>query len=173
MQTRIGRMFGLALSVLVLGAGAAMAQVDVELAFTPDTAVPGQPVTLFASLANLSSEPAQTHFTVTIALGSLTTGAMPFDLPLAAGAERSAEIPFVVPPIPMGGTLTITVTATAGEATDTATASLTIETGTMLSSDTTTLGTIGTRVGKALTGDDDATPTNPASMSDVKRLYRD
>ena len=152
MRTRIAWILVFAMSGLAVGAGAALAQVDVELAFTPDRAAPGQQVTLFASLANLSSEPVRANFTVAITLGRLSTGAMPFVVPLAAGAERSAEIPFVVPMLPMGGTMTITVTATAGGATDTATASLTIVSGATTAADSTTLRAIGTSVGTALTG---------------------
>ncbi len=172
MRKRIAGILMLATSVFVLGTTAALAQVDVELAFTPDTASPGQKVTLFASIANLSSEPVQANFTVAIAFGSLSTGDIPFNLPLAASEERSAEIPFVLPPLPMRGALTITVTANAGGETDTAIASLTIVNGSMKTSDETALRELGTSVGIALTGGAGATPTSALSMSDVKRLYR-
>jgi len=171
MRKRVARILLLATSVFVLGAGSAMAQVDVELAFTPDTAAPGESVTLFASIANLSSDPVRANFTVEIALGHLSTGPLPFTLPLAAGKERSVELPFVLPPVRMGGTLTITVTATVGEATDTATASLTIVTSAKTTADAATLRDLGTRLGKAL-ADEVPTATNDASMSDVKQLYR-
>ena len=171
MRQRIARILLLATSIIALGAAAALAQVDVDLAFTPDTATPGQQVTLFASVANLSSEPVRANFVVSITLGKLATGDIPFVLPLAAGMERSAEIPLVVPPLPMGGTLVISVTASAGGATDTATASLTILSGATKATDATALRALGTRVGTTLSGDS-ATPTDDASITDVKRLYR-
>ncbi|HZL84380.1 MAG TPA: hypothetical protein VFD07_03280 [Candidatus Krumholzibacteria bacterium] len=172
MRRRIAGILTLATSLFVLSVATASAQVDVELAFTPETASPGQKVTLFASIANLSSEPVQADFTVAIALGSMSTGAIPFVLPLAAGLERSAEIPFIVPPVMLRGVLTITVSATAGGQTDTAVATLTLVNGSFKTTDETTLRQLGTSVGMALTGSAGSTPTDDTSMSDVKRLYR-
>ncbi len=172
MRKSIAPILALATTLITLGATGALAQVDVELAFTPDAAAPGEPVTLFASIANLSSEPGPVDFTVSIGFGMLSTGPLHFSMPLAAGVERSAEIPFVVPPLPMAGTLNITVTATANGATDTATASLSIAAGPMTAADASPLRALGTNVGKALAGDANPTASKDASMSDIKRLYR-
>jgi len=172
MRARVAPILMLATLLSTLAATTALAQVDVELAFTPDEAAPGQQVTLFASIANLSSEPVHANFTVAIAFGMLSIPPMPFTLPLAAGLERSAEIPFVVPPLPMGGKLVVTVTATAAGATDTATATLNIVAGALTSADSAPLRAFGTTIGKSLGGSADVTATNDASMSDIKRLYR-
>jgi hypothetical protein len=174
---RISRMLLAAASTFVLAATAAQAQVDVELAFTPDTAVPGQSVTLFASIANLSSDPVQASFTVAVTVehasfDPISFNSPPFTLPLAASVERSVEVPFVVPPLPMGGTLTITVTATVGESTDTTTARLTILGAAPMTSTESAVRSLGTKIGKALAGGDDATATEGASMSAIKGLYR-
>lgn len=159
--------------LVALGAGAASAQVDVNLAFNPSTAAPGQQVTLFASIANLSSESVNSNFTVTMSFGDFSLPPLPFMLPLAAGFEKSTEVPFVIPPLPNGGTLTITVTAEAGGSTDTATASLTIASGlaTGIPNASSLLG-FGTNVGNALTGNGGTVATVPSTMSDVKRRYR-
>lgn len=158
--------------LLALTAGAAFAQVDVDLAFNPDTASPGDPVTLFASIANLSSEPTITDFTVAMTFGELSIGPLPFRMPLPAGLERSVEIPFVVPPLPMGGTLTVTVTATANGATDTATTSLTIVSSDATVADAAALRQLGTSVGAALLGNTGTVATQNSTVSEVKNLYR-
>jgi len=172
MFKRIARLATLALSALVLSAGSALAQVDVEMAFSPDTAHPGDTVTLFASVANLGSEPALAQFSVTIALGELTFGPVQHPLPLAAGEEHSAEIPFVVPPVPFGGTLTITVTAESGIHSDTAIASLTIVTNIAAAPDANSLRSFATRIATELGGGSQTLATNPATLTEVKRFYR-
>jgi hypothetical protein len=115
--------------LVALGATAAQAQIDVELAFDPDVAAPGDMVTLFASIANLGDEAVVADLEVTVEAGDVVVGPLFGQVPLAAGEELSAELVFIVPPVPEGGTLTITVTATAGEYTDTAVATLTVVVG--------------------------------------------
>lgn len=108
-------------------AGAASAMCDVELAFSPDVAGPGDEVAFFASIANLGDEDAVATIDMTLTFMEYEFGPFSCDLPLAAGEELSRELAFIVPPLPMEGTFTITVTATCNGESDTATASLTIE----------------------------------------------
>lgn len=172
MSKRIARLVLTAASVLAVGASAALAQTDVELAFSVPSASPGQTVTLFASMTNLSSDPAVTNFTVTVSLGDLSTGPIAYSMPIPAGFEKSTEIPFVVPPFPFGGTVSITVAATSGGSTDTATASLTILTNSATAPTAAMLQGIGTSVGSALSNPPGTTATANTSVSAVKRLYR-
>lgn len=163
----------LALATAALAAAVpSLAQVDVELAFSPDTAGPGTAVTLLASIANLGAEPVEADLAVTISVGPFTIGPIRGRMALAAGQELSREVRFVVPRLPLGGTITLTVTATAGGSSDTATASLTIVPGAAAAADETALRSLGRDVLLGL----GATPTvrieDDASMSEVKRLYR-
>ena len=172
MSKRIVRLVLTATSVLAIGASAAFAQTDVELGFSVPSASPGQMVTLFASMANLASDPAVTNFTVTVALGDLSTGPISYSMPIPAGFEKSTEIPFMVPPVPFGGTVNITVAATSGGSTDTATASLTIVTNAATAPTQAMLQGIGSSVGSALSNNSGTTATAQTSLSSVKRLYR-
>ena len=116
-------------TIFVFGlAGAASAMCDVELAFSPDTAAPGDEVLFFASIANLGDEDAVATIDLTLTFMDYEFGPFTCDLPLAAGEELSRELAFIVPMVPMGGTFSITVTATCNGESDTATASLTIVT---------------------------------------------
>lgn len=172
MFERIARLALTAASVLAIGAGAASAQTDVELGFSVPSASPGDKVTLFASMANLASDPAVTNFTVTVAIGDLSIGPLAYSMPIPAGFEKSTEIPFVVPPVAFGGTVNITVAATSGGSTDTATASLTIVTNAATAPTSAMLQGIGSSVGSALSNTSGTTPTANTSLSSVKRLYR-
>jgi len=116
----------LASLALVAFAGAATAQVDVELAFDPTEAAPGDEVAFFASIANLGDEAADADVEIMVTYGEYEFGPLSGTLPLAAGEEISKEIVFLVPFVPEGGDLVITATATIGEYSDTATAILTI-----------------------------------------------
>ncbi|MEN8008222.1 MAG: hypothetical protein ABFS42_14470 [Candidatus Krumholzibacteriota bacterium] len=108
-------------------AGSAMAACDVELGFSPDVAAPGDMVTMFVSIANLGDTDEIADIEIMITFMGYEVGPLMGQLPLAAGEELSQECTFMVPPLPMGGTLSISVTATCGGMSDTATASLTIE----------------------------------------------
>jgi len=108
-------------------AGGAMAACAVDLAFSPDVAAPGDEVTLFVSIANLGDTDEIADIEITVTFMEYEVGPLMGQLPLAAGEELSQELAFIVPPVPMGGTLTITVTATCGGMSDTATATLTID----------------------------------------------
>ncbi|MFQ5599950.1 MAG: hypothetical protein ACE5G2_05285 [Candidatus Krumholzibacteriia bacterium] len=155
---------------MTLGTGVAMAQIDAELAFSPAVASPGDPVALFASVANLGDEPVVADVEVTITVGVWTFGPIPGVLPLAAGEERSVELAFIVPPVPMGGELTLTLTASAGEFSDTASATLAIVT-TADASDEEGLRNLGKDLVSALTGKGEDRLAD-ATLSEFKNLYR-
>jgi hypothetical protein len=115
--------------VLAMSATMATAQVDVELAFNPNVAGPGDEVTFFSSIAHMGSEAAVADVELTISFGEFSFGPIAGQMPMAAGMEKSSEFAFIVPPLPMDVTLTIMLTVTVGEHTDTTTATLTIEAG--------------------------------------------
>ena len=180
MRMRIARALLLATSLLTVGASAALAQVDVNLAFDPNTAAPGQQVTLTASITNLASEDVTTHFTVSVSYAQFSTGVQRFSVQLPAGYTRSAVVPFVVPALPVipqipaTGTLEVTITAQVGQQSDTAHATLTLLPGPPPTAlpDLTSLARLGTALGTAFSGGNGTLPVNPATLSDVKRLYR-
>ncbi len=157
-------------SLLVLGlASVALAQIDVNMAFDPAVAAPGDQVTFFTSIANLGDEDVIADIAVTVAFADYTFGPVEGQLPLAAGQELSREFTFMVPPLPYGGTLTITVTATAGDFTDTATATLTVEVPEGGQGDPSNIDAIGEQILNELQG---TLPAQELSFSNLKALYR-
>jgi hypothetical protein len=180
MRMRIARALFLATSLLVVGASLALAAVDVNLAFDPNAAAPGQQVTLTASIANLATEAVAADFTVTVSYANFTTGAQHFVVQLPASYARNAVVPFVVPALPVipqlpaSGILDVTITAAAGQEQDTAHATLTILPGPPPTAlpNWTSLAHLGTALGTALTGPTGTLAASPATLSDVKRLYR-
>jgi len=124
-------MISLALMGMLLAASAAWAQVDVDLAFSPDAVAPGDEVTVFFSIANLGDEAVLADVQVDITFGDMTLPTLLGKMPLPAGYENSQEMTFVVPPLPYSGDLTVTVTVTAGQFSDTATDTITILPGTL------------------------------------------
>ncbi len=114
------------LMITIFAFGSALAAVDVELAFSPDTVMAGDQVSMFSSVANMGDTETVASIEVSITFMDYEVGPLAGDLPLAAGEELSQEMAFIVPPLPVGGTLVITVSATADGVTDTATAMLTV-----------------------------------------------
>ena len=114
------------LAIVIFTAGSALAAVDVELAFAPDTVAPGDEVQMFSSIANMGDAETVADLEVTISFMGYEVGPLAGELPLAAGEELSQEFAFMVPPLPMDGTMMITISATADGVTNTATATLTI-----------------------------------------------
>jgi hypothetical protein len=180
MRMRNATVLLLAAALLGTGASAALAQVDVNLAFDPSVAVPGQQVTLRASLANLAPTAVTADFTVTVSYANLNTGAQHFTVQVPDGYTRSAEVPFVVPALPVipqipsTGVLDVTITATVGQQSDIAHATLTLLPGAPPTTmpNLTTLARLGTNLGAALTGPIGTLPVNSMTASEVKQLYR-
>ncbi len=166
-MNRVLKLTLLSLCACAIGASAAMAQVDVNLAFDPTTAQPGDQVSFFASVANLGSEQVLADLALTVQVGAFKLGPIGGKLPLAAGQELSREISFVVPPLPMGGDLTITVTATAGESTDTASATLTVVAGQTAGGNAATIGPDILKAFGVGTAD-----SEPATIGQLKQEYR-
>ncbi len=161
----------LATMLLTMGlAGTAMAAVDMELAFSPDTAAPGDAVTLFTSIANMGDADEVVPFTVTITYGEFIIGPVEGSMALAAGQELTNEYTFLVPALPYGGDLVIEVSATTADGvTTTASATLTIVVeGTLDSNPTGDLTRIATDMAKSFGGDEDAIE----SFSRIKAEFR-
>ncbi len=157
-------------SLLILGlAGTALAECDVELAFSPDTAAAGDQVTLFASIANLGDEDAVADIELSVSFMDYEFGPFMAQMPLAAGEELSHEMMFMVPALPMAGTLSITVTATCNGMSDTATATLTVE-----AAEGATgfdgLGVIGPELISSFGGE--PTSDEDATFGELKAMYR-
>jgi len=159
----------LASMLMILGAAASLAQIDVELAFDPEVVYPGDTVTMFAGIANLGDTDVVADIELTLTLNDMDFGPFAGQLSLAAGEELSREFSFYIPPVPMDVTLVITVTATAGDYSDTATANLTIM-GQDGDDGSETFNDIGQDMVDALTGA--AAPSNAKSMGQFKNQYR-
>lgn len=113
-------------ALVALCASAAVAQIDVDLAFDPTEAAPGDEVGIFMAIANLGDEAVVAEIELYATYNEYEFGPLTGNLPLAAGEEMSKEMVFIVPFVPESGDLVISVTATAGEYSDTAEAVLTI-----------------------------------------------
>jgi hypothetical protein len=112
---------------LFLSAGLAAACPEVQVAFDPATAGPGDTVHFFSRLANDGTEAITASLDLTISFDDHQIGPFTQSVPLGAGFDHSVEFDFVIPPFAMPGTLGITVAASSdGCPTSTATASLEI-----------------------------------------------
>jgi len=125
-------------------------------------------VNMFMSIANMGDADAVAALTVSISFMGYEVGPLNGDLPLAAGEELSHEFGFIAPPLPVSGTLVITVTATAGSVTNSATATVDIV--------GTGFGGYGSLndLGDTLVGQLSETPSGPqdATFGDLKALFR-
>jgi hypothetical protein len=110
----------LALGALLVGsmatAAAAQADLTCAAAFDPAEAAPGDQVTFFSSVGNEGDEPTVADLSVAITFAPdmgdpIVIGPVEFPFPLAAGEERSTELAFVIPPVPVSGSLTIDIAA--------------------------------------------------------------
>lgn len=121
------RTYVLTAIALILGTGLAVACPEVQVAFDPTQAAPGDQVNFFARLANNGTAPVTATIEMNITFGGHTFGPFTRDLELGAGFEQAIEFAFLVPPMAPPGTLTIDVAASAeGCPTSTAAASLEI-----------------------------------------------
>jgi uncharacterized membrane protein len=155
--------------LLLFSATTALAQIDVEVAFSPTEVSIGDEVTFFAAVINLGDTEVLAQIDLTIESGGLFVGPLTGFLPLAAGQELSTEFTFTVPPLTPNGNLTITVTATAGEYSDTATATLTVVAEGETEADDQDLLDIGTAI---LSGFQDVLPVEEMTLGRVKDLFR-
>lgn len=120
------RITWLTLTALCLGATVALAMPDVEVAFDPGQAHPGDTVHFLYSLANVGTEGRLIAVATTVSFGEHTVGPFTRRIFLGAGQERAIEFDFIIPPMAPAGTLTISSTATDEDGSDTDTASLEI-----------------------------------------------
>jgi hypothetical protein len=121
------RTFLLTSLALVLGAGVTFACPEVQVAFDPAQAAPGDQVHFYFLLANNGTEAITATIETTIRFDDFTIGPISHPMELGAGFERTIEFDFTVPPPAAGGTLTIEVAASAeGCPTSTSTATLEI-----------------------------------------------
>ena len=116
----------LAVFALALAPGRAMAAVDLDLAFDPAEACPGDQVQFFFSIENVGDEAEMVSLSVTLSWGDTVIGPFTSQLPLAAGEEAAREVVFMVPPPTPPGTLVVDASATDSDGTVEATASLDI-----------------------------------------------
>jgi len=156
--------------LIALGARTAVAQIDVNLAFTPGTAISGQSVTFFSSVANMGADPVTAALELTIGFGTFNIGPIRANMSLAAGAEHSVERTFTIPPFMPAGTLTVTLRGTAGSSTDTATASLTITSNAISAPPADQLRAFGNDILNDMGAT--ALATEARTLSAIKNLYR-
>jgi hypothetical protein len=115
------------LAAMLLVPAAALALVEVEIAFDPIEVCPGDQASFFFALENVGAE--ETMVTLSFSfeyagevIGPFQTGTFP----LAAGEEITREAMLMIPSIAQPGTITIYVEATDDDGTASDDASLTI-----------------------------------------------
>jgi hypothetical protein len=116
----------LGLAGLLLVPAGALAAVDLDIAFDPTEACPGEDVQFFFALENVGGEDTIVELAVTFAWDGEEYGPFVGQVHLPAGGEISKEIAFRIPPPVPPGTLTVTVEASDVDGTVTDTAELTI-----------------------------------------------
>lgn len=118
------------LVVLALAAWSAVVAaqpcVDVEMAFTPASANPGDEVNVFASLENTGDEAGDIAVSVSLDINGVTYGPYTGTATVAAGEAVTAEFAFLVPAELANSVVTVTVEASVGECSDTAVGVLTV-----------------------------------------------
>ena len=115
-----------------------------------------------------------------VSYAQFNSGPQHFSVPVPANYTRRAEVPFVVPALPVipqipaTGTLEVTITAQVGEQSDTAHATLTLLPAPPPTAmpDLTSLARLGTNLGTAFSTGNGTLPVDTKTLSDVKRLYR-
>jgi hypothetical protein len=113
--------------MLGLSAGLAAACPEVQVAFDPAQAGPGDVVHFFSRLANNGTEAITATLEITLTFADHTVGPFSRPVPLGAGFDHSTEFDFMIPAFAMPGTFSITVAASAdGCPTSTATGTLEI-----------------------------------------------
>ncbi len=156
---------------LILAASAASAQVDVELAFDPPTASPGDVVALVASMENKAPEEVMADLELSIVWGGFSYAVIANSVPIAAGAKVGGELPFFVPPFL--DQLTLSLTATVGELSDTATATLTVlGASKAASAKTSVLRGLARDTATMLGAPQSSDATESSTFGEIKRRYR-
>ena len=115
------------LAAMLLVPAAALALVEVDIAFDPAEVCPGDEASFFFALENVGAE--ETEVTVSFTFEFMGESFGPFEsdpFPLAAGEEITREAMLMVPPMAEPGTIAITVEATDVDGTASDAASLTI-----------------------------------------------
>jgi hypothetical protein len=121
------RTYVLTALAIILSTGIAFACPEVQVAFDPAQAAPGDQVHFFSRLANNGTEPLTATIEMSITFNDHTFGPFTHDVELGAGFDHTVEFDFLIPPFAQPGALTINVSASAeGCPASTATASLEI-----------------------------------------------
>ena len=121
------RIFAMIALMIALSAGMAAACPEVQVAFDPAQAGPGDVVHFFSRLANNGTEAITANLEITLTFADHTVGPFSRPVPLGAGFDHSTEFDFMIPAFAMPGTFSITVAASAdGCPTSTATGTLEI-----------------------------------------------
>lgn len=121
------RAYVLTAIALILSTGLALACPEVQVAFDPTQAAPGDQVHFFSRLANNGTEPLTAAIEMSVTFNDRTFGPFTRTVELGAGFDHTVEFDFMIPSFAQPGTLTISVVASAeGCPASTATASLEI-----------------------------------------------
>ncbi len=99
--------------------------IEIDFEAEPDINV-GVVYFFFGEVINCSDEAGEVFFSLTLEFEGMSYDLPEFSVYMGAGETVSRSFPFVIPPIFPEGEVTITVTATKGEATDTETIYLTV-----------------------------------------------
>jgi len=109
-----GRIFVMQYAIRI----AAAAQIDVEMAFDPAEAAPGDMVTFSASLTNASEETVVADFEFSMSFDEHAFGPVVMRLAVCGGKDVQIELPLVIPAHMCAGELALSVTVTVDPAVD-------------------------------------------------------
>jgi len=115
------------LAAMLLVPAAALALVEVEIAFDPVEVCPGDEASFFFALENVGAE--ETEVTLAFTFDFMGEVIGPFEsppFPLAAGETITREAMLMIPPMAPASTIIVTVEATDDDGTSSDMASLTI-----------------------------------------------
>ncbi len=116
----------IAVAALLLVPASALATLELDLAFDPAEACPGDDVQFFFALENVGGEDEMVEFGVTFVIAEYEFGPFTMEFPLAAGEEIVKEATLFIPPPVPPVTMTVSVTATDSAGTVEDEASLTV-----------------------------------------------
>jgi len=112
--------------ITLLAASPAAAQIDIDMAFDPAEAAPGDFVTFTGSLVSMYQGNVEAEFELSASFKHYEIGPITTVLPVCGGQDLQLQLPIYIPHWMCGGDLTISLKVTSQGMSDTATAVLTI-----------------------------------------------
>ncbi len=163
---------GLCALALVVGADAAFAELDVQLAFDRAGANPGDRVTLDGSVKNLHELAVFAYLQVTVHLNGSLVNTYAGRIPLEPQETTSSSLSFDVPSLLPGGTVTVTLTGRSCDNINVATTTIVLERA-VTASDDSALRTLGRDLLAKFGVEVLPVAVRETSIGNMKRLFRD